>query len=67
MPPKPRAVRGPFSDVTLKVAEMINVEVEARVGANATFEEQEEVASTIAAEVLSEYARLRARDPKVGG
>ena len=53
--------------MTLKVAEMINVEVEARVGANATFEEQEEVAATIAAEVLSEYAKLRARDPKVGG
>ena len=53
--------------VTVKVAEMIAREVEARVGPNATFEEQEVAAAAIAAEVAAEFAKNGPRDPKAGG
>lgn len=48
---------------------MIDLEVDARVGPNATFEEREAAAAAIAAEVAAELAKgARApSDPKVGG
>ena len=51
----------------VKVAELIAREVEARVGPNATFEEQEDAAAAIAAEVAAELAKSAAREPKAGG
>jgi hypothetical protein len=53
MPRKPRVIRESLSPVTFKVAEMIALEVNARVGSNATFEESEDAASAVAAEVAT--------------
>ena len=67
MPPTPRVTRKSLSPVTIKVAEMIALEVDARVGPNATFAECEDAAAAVAAEVAAELAKAAARDPKVGG
>jgi hypothetical protein len=61
MPRKPTALRGSFDEVTIKVAEMIDLEVDARVGPNATFEEQKDAATAIAAEVAAELEVVAAR------
>ena len=53
--------------VTVKIAEMIGREVDARVGPNATFEEREDAAAAIAAEVAAAFAQGGPRDPKAGG
>jgi len=50
--------------LTLKLAEMIDREVDTRVGPDATFEEREDAAAAIAAEVAAEFAATR--DLKVG-
>jgi hypothetical protein len=53
--------------VTVKVAELIDLEVDARVGPNATFEEREDAAAAIAAELAAARAMGSPRDPKAGG
>lgn len=67
MPRKPSRPRS-LDPVTVKVAEMIDLEVEARVGPNATFEEREDAAAAIAAEMTAALglAKGSPRDPKVG-
>ena len=68
MPRKPRVIRESLSPVTFKVAEMIALEVNARVGSNATFEESEDAASAVASEVATVLAaKAAARGQKVGG
>jgi hypothetical protein len=62
MPRKPRVV----SDVAVKLAEMIDQAVEARVGPNSTFEERQDVAAAVAAEVLAELRKSGAPGPKAG-
>jgi hypothetical protein len=65
---KPRVIRESLSPVTVKVAELIALEVDARVGPNATFEESEDAASAVAAEVAVVLAaKAAARGQKVGG
>ena len=66
MPPKPNRRRS-MDPVTVKIAEMIDVEVDARVGPNATFEEREDAAAAIAAEVAAAFAHGSPRAPKAGG
>jgi hypothetical protein len=63
MAPKQRVPRS-VSPAAIKLAEMINREVEARVGPDATFEEQQDAAAAVAAEMAE--ARRQA-GPKVGG
>lgn len=66
MPRKPKVSRELLSPVTVKIAEMIALEVDARVGPHATFEECEDAATAVAAEVAAELATVAAtRDPKV--
>jgi hypothetical protein len=61
MPRKPRIV----SRRAIEIADMIDLEVAARTGPNATFEEREAVATAIGAEVMAEFARLeRTNSPK---
>lgn len=62
MPRKPRVVSG----VAVKLAEMIDQAVEARVSPNATFEERQDVAAAVAAEVLAEFRKSGEPGPKVG-
>lgn len=59
---KPRVVSG----LAVKLAEMIDQAVEARVGPNATFEERQDVAGAVAAEVLAEFKNSGAPGPKAG-
>lgn len=68
MPRKPSRPRT-LDPVTIKVAEMIDLEVDARVGPNATFEEREDAAAVIAGEVAAALglATRSSRDPKSGG
>ena len=66
MPRKPSVPRS-LDPVTVKVAEMIALEVDALVGRNATFEEREDAAAAIAAEVAAAFAKGALRDPKAEG
>lgn len=66
MPRKPRVMLGSLNAVTVEMAEMIDREVDARVGPNATFEERQDAAAAIAAEVAAEFAKLPTRAPKAG-
>lgn len=59
---KPRVV----SELAMELAEMIDKAVETRVGPNATFEERQDVAAAVAAEVLAEFRKSRGRAPKAG-
>lgn len=45
---------------------MIDEAVEARVGPNATFEERQDAATSVAAEVLAEFRKSNAPGSKVG-
>ena len=63
----PRVLRRPFGGVTQKIAELIDLEVEARLGPNATFEQQQDAAAAIAAEVLVEFAKTQTRSLKAEG
>jgi hypothetical protein len=63
----PRVTRGSFGGVTPKVAELIYLEVDSRVGPNATFEQRQDAAAAVAAEVLAEFAKARTRDPNAAG
>ncbi len=63
MPRKPRVVRV-VNDVARKLAEMINAEVRARLGPNATFEEEQDVAAKVAAEVRVRLAQESGREPQ---
>jgi hypothetical protein len=63
----PRVLRRPFGGLTQKIAELIDLEVEARIGSNASFEQQQDAAATIAAEVLVEFAKAQTRGPKAEG
>lgn len=66
MPSKPRRPRS-LDPVTVKMAEMIDLEVEARVGPNATFEEREDAAAAIAVELAAVFAQRRPDGAKAGG
>lgn len=62
MPRKPRVV----SAAAVKLAEMIDEAVESRVGPNATFEERQDAAAAVAADVLAEFRKSGAPGPKAG-
>jgi hypothetical protein len=64
---KPRATLGSFGGLTQKIAELIDLEVEARIDPNATFEQQQDAAAAIAAEVLAEFAKAQTRGSKAEG
>lgn len=66
MPRKPRVARRSLDPVTVELAAMIDREVDARLGPNATFEEQQDAAAAIAAEVTAAFAKLPTRSPKAG-
>lgn len=53
MPRKPRVL----SCRVLEIAELIDRETRARTGPNATFEQRQNVAATVAAEMLAEFAK----------
>ena len=50
----------------LKLAAMINQAVDARVGPNGTFEERQDAASAVMAEVLAAFRASEVPDPKAG-
>jgi hypothetical protein len=50
----------------VNLAEMIDQAVEARVGPDATFEERQDVAAAVGAEVLAEFRESTAPGPKAG-
>lgn len=50
----------------MNLAEMIDQAVEARVGPDATFEERQDVAAAVGAEVLAEFRESTAPGPKAG-
>ncbi|NJN00819.1 MAG: hypothetical protein HC793_04430 [Aquincola sp.] len=60
MAKKPRVV----SAAAAKLAEMIDQAVDARVGPNATFEERQDAAAAVAADVLVEFRKLGAPGSK---
>jgi hypothetical protein len=64
MPRKPKAMDRQLHPLAPKLAELIAAEVKARCGPNATFEEEQDLAASVAAEVVAELAK---RDPKAGG
>lgn len=63
--PKKRAVRV-VDERALKIAALINEAVTARVGPSATFEERENVAAVVAAEVFAELRKSGDLGPKAG-
>lgn len=52
--------------IAVKIAELIDREVAARCGPETTFEQRQEIAATVAAEVAAHLAR-GGQDPKAGG
>ena len=65
MPKKPRTVRV-VDERALKLAAMIDQAVDARVGPNATFEERQNAAAAVMAEVLAAFRASEVPDPKAG-
>jgi hypothetical protein len=56
MPLEPRIL----SRRTLEIAELIDREARARTGPNSTFEQRQDAAAAVAAEVLAAFAKLSA-------
>lgn len=61
MPRTPKAMGRQVHALAPKLAELIAAEVKARSGPNTTFEDEQDLATAVLAEVLAELAK---RDPK---
>ncbi len=59
MPRKSRVVRK-VDETTRKIADMINAEVAARLGPDATFEQEQDMAAAVAVKVRARLAQERA-------
>ena len=65
MPKKPRVARV-VDERALKIAAMIDQAIDERVGPNATFEERQDVAAAVAAEVFAALREAGELGPKAG-